>query len=123
MKKMMFLSLLLSVIAVGSVSASDLSHNPASISLAFNRGGAMVVVSGHVPGIVPMDMCCHPCDGHRHHDKHHHRRAHRHDDDHRYGPGRDHKDRRDHNRDGRPGGRPDGSKDGRPDGRHDRGRR
>ena len=123
MKKMMFLSLLLSVIAVGSVSASDLSHNPASVGFVVKRGGGMVVVSGYVPGLVPMDICCHPRDGHRHHDKHHHRRPHRHDDDRRYRPGHGHNDRRDHNRGGRPGGHPDGRKDGRHDREPDRGRR
>lgn len=58
---MMFLALLLSVIAVGSVSANDAERNPSNFSLAVKCGGNALVISDRVPGApVPPPCNCIP---------------------------------------------------------------
>ena len=57
----MFLTLLLSAIAVGSVSANDAERNPSNFNLSVKYGGNVLVVSDRVPGApVPPPCNCIP---------------------------------------------------------------
>jgi hypothetical protein len=56
MKKMMFLALLLSVMAVGAASANDASRRPSGVAFGFGDNGAFVAVNidkpaGHKPPV------------------------------------------------------------------------
>lgn len=74
MKKMMFLALALSVMAMGSVSASDLDRKPGGLVVGFNGNGGFVKVEMGAPKPSKRPSCC--CDLHHNPPRKHHKKAH-----------------------------------------------
>ena len=74
MKKMMFLALALSVMAMGSVSASDLDRKPGGLVVGFNGNGGFVKVEMGAPKPSKKPSCC--CDLHHNPPRKHHKKAH-----------------------------------------------